>query len=137
MFLCMQWNYLHPYNIILLFHLILVLRNHTKSHTVIFYPQSKYVFMEYLWNIPMKYFLYVRKKFSMKFRKIFRNNNLGLLNTGIFPACSMNILGMLHAFFRKIKKRNSSFLYCIRLFLIWAECLWKSNISWKSSDQCQ
>ena len=34
MFLCMQWNYLHPYNIILLFHLILVLHNHTKSHTV-------------------------------------------------------------------------------------------------------
>ena len=68
------------------------------------------------------------EKFPMKFRGIFWNNVLGVLNIGIFPGCSMNILRMLHTFFWWIKKYNSSFLYWIRLFLIFAECLWKSNI---------
>ena len=39
------------------------------------------------------------KKFPMKFRGIFQNNVPGILNTGIFPDCSMNILRMLHGFF--------------------------------------
>ena len=35
----------------------------------------------------------------MKFRGIFPNNVSGILNVGIFPNCSLNILLMLHAFF--------------------------------------
>ena len=41
----------------------------------------------------------IRKNVTMKFRGIFRNNVSGILNTGIFPDCSMDILRMLHAFF--------------------------------------
>ena len=37
------------------------------------------------------------------------NNVPRILNIGIFPECSMNILRMLHAFFRWTKKYNSSF----------------------------
>ena len=37
MLLCIQWNCLHPYNTIWLFHHILVLHNHTKTHTWLFY----------------------------------------------------------------------------------------------------
>ena len=33
------------------------------------YPPGK--FMEYSWNIPMRYFQYIQKKFPMKFRGIF------------------------------------------------------------------
>ena len=47
----------------------------------------------------MIYSWYVRKKFPMKFRGIFPNNVPGILNIGIFPEHSMNILRMLHAFF--------------------------------------
>ena len=34
--LCIQWNYLYPYNTISLFHHILVLHNHTKTQTLYF-----------------------------------------------------------------------------------------------------
>ena len=62
-------------------------------------PPGKYMFVEYSKNIPMRYSQYIRKKFPMKLRGIFRNNVPGILNTGIFPDYSMNILRMLHAFF--------------------------------------
>ena len=68
------------------------------------------------------------EKIPMKFWGIFRNGVPGILNIGIFPGCSMNILRMLHAFFWWTKKYHSSFIYCIRLFLIFPEYLWKSNI---------
>ena len=35
----------------------------------------------------------------MKFRGIFRNNAPGILNIGIFPDCSINILRILYASF--------------------------------------
>ena len=39
------------------------------------------------------------EKFPMKFRRIFRNNNVpGILNVEKFPGCSMSILRMLQAF---------------------------------------
>ena len=87
------------------------------------YPPGKYMFMKYWWNIPMKYSWNIRKKFTMKFRGIFPNDVPGILNIGIFPECSLNILRMSHAFFRWIKKYNSSFLYWIKLFLIFTVCL--------------
>ena len=49
------------------------------------YPSVKYMFVEYSWNIPIRYSQYIRKKFPMKFLGIFRNNVPGILNTGIFP----------------------------------------------------
>ena len=70
------------------------------------YPSGKHMFVEYSCNIPLRYPQYIRKKFSMKLREIFRNNVAGILNLGIFPDCSMNILQMLHAFSRWIKKCN-------------------------------
>ena len=68
------------------------------------------------------------EKFPMKFRRIFRNNVPGILNIGIFSGCSMNIVRMLHTFFWWVKKYNSSFLYWIRLFLIFPKRLWRSKI---------
>ena len=62
-------------------------------------PPGKCMLVEYLWNIPMRYSQCIRKNVPMKFRGIFRNNVSGILNTGIFPDCSMDILRMLHAFF--------------------------------------
>ena len=50
-------------------------------------------------NIPMIYSQNIWEKFPMKFRGIFPNNVAGILNIGIFPDCSMNVLEMLHAFF--------------------------------------
>ena len=43
MFLCIQWNCLYPYNTILLFHNILALHNHTKTHTLIFYSINNFL----------------------------------------------------------------------------------------------
>ena len=60
---------------------------------------DKYMFVVYLWNIPMIYSHTIRKKFPMKFRGIFPNDVPGILNLGIFPECSMIILRMFHAFF--------------------------------------
>ena len=57
------------------------------------------LFVEYSWNIPMIYSQNIRKNFSVKFREIFPNNILEILNIGIFPYFSMNILQTLHAFF--------------------------------------
>ena len=48
-----------------------------------------------------------RKKFPMKYWGIFPNNVPGILNIGMFPECSMNILPM---FFKWTKKCNNSFL---------------------------
>ena len=62
-------------------------------------------------------------KFPMKFWGIFQNDDPGILNIEIFPGSFMNILRMLHTFLGGIKKSNSSFLYWIRLLLIFAECL--------------
>ena len=61
--------------------------------------RGKYMFVEYLWNITTKYSQYIRRKFPMNYRGIFQNNVPGILNVGIFPDCSMNILQMLHGFF--------------------------------------
>ena len=57
------------------------------------------MFVEYSCNIPLRYPQYIRKKFSMKLREIFRNNVAGILNLGIFPDCSMNILQNVTRFF--------------------------------------
>ena len=57
------------------------------------------MFVEYWWNVPMGYSQYIRKKFPMKFWGIFRDNVPGILNIGIFPDCSLNVLKMLHACF--------------------------------------
>ena len=57
------------------------------------------MFVGYLWNIPMIYPRNIWKKFPMKFREISPNNVPGILNIGMFPECSMNILRILHAFF--------------------------------------
>ena len=73
-------------------------------------PPVKYMFVEYSWNIPMIYFLNIRIKFSITFWGIFPNYVSGILHIGIFPECSMNILRMLQAFFRWIKKYSSSLL---------------------------
>ena len=62
-------------------------------------PPGKYMFVEYSWNIPIRYSQYIPKKFPMKFRGIFRNNAPGMLNIGMFPDCSMNILQILHRIF--------------------------------------
>ena len=67
------------------------------------------------------------EKFLMESPGIFPNNVPGILNIGTFLECSMNILRMLHVFFRWIKKYNSSFLWWTRLFLIFTLRLWKSN----------
>ena len=69
------------------------------SFLPLFYLPGKYVFVEYSWNIPMIYSQNIRKKFPMKYWRIFPNNVKGILNTGRFPECSMNILRMLHTFF--------------------------------------
>ena len=37
MFLCIQWNYLYPYNTVAFFLHILVLQNHVKTHMLLFY----------------------------------------------------------------------------------------------------
>ena len=66
------------------------------------YPLGKYMFVEYSWNIPMIYPRNIRKGLPMNFREIFTNNVPGILKIGIFPECSMNILGLLHVFFRWI-----------------------------------
>ena len=63
------------------------------------YPTVKFMFVEYSWNIPMRYSQYILKKFLMKSREIFRNNVSGMLNIGRFSYCSMNIFRMLYAFF--------------------------------------
>ena len=57
------------------------------------------MFLEYMWNIPMTYSQNIQKKFPMKFRGIIPSKVPGMLNIGLFPDCSMNILRMLHAFF--------------------------------------
>ena len=56
------------------------------------FPPGKYTLMEYLWNIPMRYSKYIRRKFPMRLRVIFRNNIPGILSVGIFLDCSINIL---------------------------------------------
>ena len=68
------------------------------------------MFVEYSWKIPMIYFRNIRKKVPTKFRGIIPNNVPGILNIGVLPECSMNILEMLHAFCKWIKKYNSSFI---------------------------
>ena len=88
---------------------------------------GKYMFAEYSWNVSVIYLREIRNKFLMESPGIFPNNVPGILNIGTFPECSMNILRMLHVFFRWIKKYNSSFLWWTRLFLIFTLCLWKSN----------
>ena len=62
-------------------------------------PPSKYMFVKYSWIIAMRCSRNIRKKFPMKFWGMFPNNVPGMLNIGIFPECSMNILWMLHGFF--------------------------------------
>ena len=66
------------------------------------------MFVEYSWNIPMIYPRNIRKSLPMNFREIFTNNVLGILKIGIFPECSMNILRLLHAFFRWIMELSTS-----------------------------
>ena len=63
------------------------------------YPLGKYMFAEYLWSNRMRYSQYIPRKFPMKSWGILPNNVPGILNIGIFPDCSVNILRMLHAFF--------------------------------------
>ena len=55
------------------------------------YIINRYILMIYSQNI--------RKKLPMKLWEPFPNNVRGILNIGIFPECSMNILQMLHALF--------------------------------------
>ena len=56
------------------------------------------MFVEYSWNIPMIYSRSIQKRLPMDFRGIFPKNVPGILNMGIFPECSMNVLRMLYAF---------------------------------------
>ena len=55
------------------------------------------------------------KKFPMKFRGTFPNNVSGILNIGIFPECSMNILGMLHASFSVDQEMPPPDIHCVSL----------------------
>ena len=54
----------------------------------------------------------------MKLQGKFPNNVPGILDIGIFPDFSMNILRMSHALFKVDQKIQQ----WIRLFLIFAEC---------------
>ena len=56
------------------------------------------MFLEYSGNILMIYSQNIPKKFPMKLRGIFPNNVPRILNIGIFPDYSMDILRMLQAF---------------------------------------
>ena len=80
---------------------------------------SGILFVEYSWNIPMIYSQNIRKMLYMKFQRIFPNNVPGTLNIGVLPDCSMNIVQMLHMFFSV----DQEIQQCIRLFLIFGECL--------------
>ena len=51
----------------------------------------KYIFVEYLWNIPMIYSQNIWKEFPMKFKRIFPNNVPGILFCGIFVENSHDI----------------------------------------------
>ena len=81
-----------------------------------FLPTGKYMFAEYSWNVSMIYSRKIRKKFLMESRGIFPNNVPGILNIGTFPECSMNILRMLHVFFRWIKKWQGCSWYSLCIF---------------------
>ena len=72
---------------------IIALKKSGGSH-----PPGKYMFLEYPWNIPIRYTQYIRINCLMKFQGILRNNVRGILNTEIFPDCSMNFLWTLHTF---------------------------------------
>ena len=74
-------------------------KNKTIDTTIKGIPPGKYMPVEHLWNIPVRYSQHVGKIFPMKFWGIFQNSVPGILNIGIFSDCSMNILRMLLAFF--------------------------------------
>ena len=99
---------------------------------VVFYafPPNKYMIVEYLWNIPMRYSQHIWKKLRMNFRRIFRNNVPGILNTGIFPDFIMNILRMLQmsCIFLGGSRNTLAVFYSERQFLIFTWFLRKSNI---------
>ena len=68
------------------------------------------MFVEYSWDIPLTYPQYIRKKFTMKFRGIFRNNAPGILNIEILPDFSINILRKLYASFLVDQEIQQKFL---------------------------
>ena len=65
LFLCMQWNCVYPYNIILLFYHILVLHNQTKNHTLI-NPNIESPKQTLLFISIRVCFIFIANKFSVK-----------------------------------------------------------------------
>ena len=55
------------------------------------FPKGKYMYVEYLWSIPMIYFPNIRETFAMKFRGISPNNFPGIMNLGIFHEYPANV----------------------------------------------
>ena len=75
-------------------------------------PPGKYMFLEYSWNIPRGYSQYIWKIFPIKFRGRFRKNVPGILNIGIFPDYSMNIIRMFLSSFLGGSRNTTIVFFC-------------------------
>ena len=118
-----SWSSAFSTNVLLIFDMYDL--NEALSVKVSFFPPSKYMFVEHSRNIPRRYSQYIKKNpYSGEYSEImFREywtQEYSLIVPWISYGCYIH-------FSRLIKKCNSSFLWWIRLFLIFTLCLWKSN----------
>ena len=109
-FLCMQWNFLYPYNTILVFHHFLVLCSHTRNLTLLFYSVLVLKVLNrqvYSWIFVFFLFLLL-----INFQKIML---LVLIKTIIFRKWCLVLI------------TNSSFFF--QLLQVWYLCLF-SHFLW-------